>query len=230
MSEPSTVAVSIMAGRTLGFLEGALPGAALIRAMPNTPAAIGRGITVAAPNPRVTASQRELVHTLLSAIGAVEWMSDEGLMDAVTAVSGSGPAYIFLLAECMARAGVAAGLPADLSENARARDGVGLGRVAQPLAAAGRDLARERHLAGRHHRGRARRADGPGRARSADDQGDRRRHPARTRTGGVKLALAALPHPRRARRRLSIMLIARRADRIAPSCQAPIWLRCSPAK
>ena len=113
---PSTVAVSIMAGRTLGFLEGALPGAALIRAMPNTPAAIGRGITVAAPNPCVTASQRELVHTLLSAIGAVEWVSDEGLMDAVTAVSGSGPAYIFLLAECMARAGVAAGLPADLSE------------------------------------------------------------------------------------------------------------------
>jgi pyrroline-5-carboxylate reductase len=113
---PSTVAVSIMAGRTLRFLEDALPGAALIRAMPNTPAAIGRGITVAAPNPRVAAAQRDLVHTLLSAIGAVEWVSDEGLMDAVTAVSGSGPAYIFLLAECMARAGVAAGLPAELSE------------------------------------------------------------------------------------------------------------------
>jgi pyrroline-5-carboxylate reductase len=113
---PSTVAVSIMAGRTLAFLEAALPGAAIIRAMPNTPAAIGRGITVAAPNARVGAGQRALVHTLLTAIGAVEWISDEGLMDAVTAVSGSGPAYVFLLAECMAKAGVAAGLPADLAE------------------------------------------------------------------------------------------------------------------
>ena len=113
---PSTVAVSIMAGRTLRFLEGALPRAALVRAMPNTPAAIGRGITVAVPNARVSAAQRELVHTLLTAIGAVEWVSDEALMDAVTAVSGSGPAYIFLLAECMAKAGVAAGLPAELAD------------------------------------------------------------------------------------------------------------------
>jgi pyrroline-5-carboxylate reductase len=112
----STVAVSIMAGRTLGFLEQALPQrVALIRAMPNTPAAIGRGITVAVPNAQVSPPQRELVHALLSATGAVEWIADEGLMDAVTAVSGSGPAYVFLLAEALASAGAAAGLPADLA-------------------------------------------------------------------------------------------------------------------
>jgi pyrroline-5-carboxylate reductase len=111
-----TVVVSIMAGRTLSFLESALPGRALVRAMPNTPAAIGRGITVAVPNQRVSAAQRACVHALLSAMGSVEWINDETLMDAVTALSGSGPAYVFLLAESMARAGAAAGLPAELSE------------------------------------------------------------------------------------------------------------------
>jgi len=111
-----TVVLSIMAGRTLGFLEGALAQrTALVRAMPNTPAAIGRGITVAVPNVRVSQHQRELVHTLLAATGAVEWVTDEALMDAVTAVSGSGPAYVFLLAEALAQAGVAAGLPHELA-------------------------------------------------------------------------------------------------------------------
>ena len=111
-----TVVVSIMAGRTLQFLEAAFPDTAIVRAMPNTPAAVGRGITVAAPNARVSAQQRELVHALLSAVGAVEWIADEMLMDGVTALSGSGPAYVFLLAEAMAKAGVAAGLPPALAE------------------------------------------------------------------------------------------------------------------
>jgi pyrroline-5-carboxylate reductase len=111
----SSVVVSIMAGKTLGFLERALPNAALVRAMPNTPAAIGRGITVAVGNSRVTAAQRDLAQRLLGATGKVEWVSDEKLMDAVTAVSGSGPAYVFLLAESLTRAGVAAGLPPDLA-------------------------------------------------------------------------------------------------------------------
>jgi pyrroline-5-carboxylate reductase len=111
-----TVVLSIMAGRTLGFLAGALAQrAALVRAMPNTPAAIGRGITVAIANAQVSDRQRELVHALLAATGAVEWVTDETLMDAVTAVSGSGPAYVFLLAEALAQAGVAAGLPRDLA-------------------------------------------------------------------------------------------------------------------
>jgi len=113
---PDTVALSIMAGRTLGFLEGALAQrTALVRAMPNTPAAIGRGITVAAPNAQVSQRQRALVHALLAATGLVEWVTDEGLMDAVTAVSGSGPAYVFLLVETLSAAGAAAGLPPELA-------------------------------------------------------------------------------------------------------------------
>ena len=116
MVGPKTVVVSIMAGRTLAFLEQALPNAAIVRAMPNTPAAIGRGITVAAPNGRVSAAARKLTHSLLAATGGVAWTDDEGLMDAVTAVSGSGPAYVFLLAEALARAGVAAGLPQALAD------------------------------------------------------------------------------------------------------------------
>jgi pyrroline-5-carboxylate reductase len=111
-----TLVVSIMAGRTLGFLAGSLPtGAALVRSMPNTPAAIGRGITVAVAGAGVTPGQRETAHRLLAATGGVEWVEDEALLDAVTAVSGSGPAYVFLLAESLARAGVAAGLPAPLA-------------------------------------------------------------------------------------------------------------------
>ena len=111
-----TLVLSIMAGRTIGFLEKALPaGTAIVRAMPNTPAAIGRGITVAVANGKVTARQRKQASDLLAAIGAVEWVSDETLMDAVTAVSGSGPAYVFLLAEAMTKAGIAAGLPPELA-------------------------------------------------------------------------------------------------------------------
>jgi pyrroline-5-carboxylate reductase len=83
--------------------------------MPNTPAAIGRGITVAVPDARVTAAQRQLAHDLLAASGAVEWVDDEALMDAVTAVSGSGPAYVFHLVEALAKAGAAAGLPPQLA-------------------------------------------------------------------------------------------------------------------
>jgi pyrroline-5-carboxylate reductase len=112
---PSTVVVSIMAGRTLKFLSDALAKpCAIVRAMPNTPAAIGRGITVAVPL-HANEAQRALADRLLSATGAVEWTTDEALMDAVTAVSGSGPAYVFLLAEALTEAGVAAGLPHELA-------------------------------------------------------------------------------------------------------------------
>ena len=107
---PSTLVVSIMAGTTIAALQEVC-GGAVVRAMPNTPAAIGRGITVAVPDVNVSAAQRATADALLRATGAVEWVDDEALMDAVTAVSGSGPAYVFLLAEELARAGVAAGLP-----------------------------------------------------------------------------------------------------------------------
>ena len=110
----STLVVSIMAGMTVAAIEAAC-GGDVVRAMPNTPAAIGRGITVAVAARGVSAAQRATADALLSATGSVEWVDDESLMDAVTAVSGSGPAYVFLLAEELARAGVAAGLPEELA-------------------------------------------------------------------------------------------------------------------
>ena len=110
----STLVVSIMAGTTMASLQEVC-GGKVVRAMPNTPAAIGRGITVAVAARGVSAAQRATADALLRATGSVEWVDDEGLMDAVTAVSGSGPAYVFLLAEELARAGVAAGLPEALA-------------------------------------------------------------------------------------------------------------------
>ena len=110
----ATLVVSIMAGTTIASL-GEVLGGHVVRAMPNTPAAIGRGITVAVAAQDVSTAQRETADGLLRATGLVEWVTDEGLMDAVTAVSGSGPAYVFLLAEELARAGVAAGLPEALA-------------------------------------------------------------------------------------------------------------------
>ena len=111
LAGPDTVVLSIAAGRSLSSFEALLPaGTAVVRAMPNTPSAIGRGITVCVANAAVTARQRQLCGTLLAAVGDVAWIDDEKLMDAVTAVSGSGPAYVFLLAECLAEAGRAAGL------------------------------------------------------------------------------------------------------------------------
>jgi len=110
----ATLVVSIMAGATIASIA-ATCGGAVVRAMPNTPAAIGRGITVAVAAGNVSAAQRSIADALLRATGAVEWVDDETLMDAVTAVSGSGPAYVFLLAEELARAGVEAGLPEELA-------------------------------------------------------------------------------------------------------------------
>ena len=133
---PATVVVSIMAGRTTDFLESALPaGTAIIRSMPNTPAALGRGITVARANPRVTSMQRDLADRLLRASGAVEWITDEKLLDAVTAVSGSGPAYVFLLAEALAGAGRRAGLSEALAAQLAVQTVIGAGRLlAEPGA------------------------------------------------------------------------------------------------
>lgn len=119
---PQTVVLSIAAGRSLASFEKHLPpGAAVVRAMPNTPAAIGRGITGAVANAAVSPKQKSVCGALLSAVGEVLWLDDEALIDAVTAVSGSGPAYVFLLAECLAKAGAAAGLsPEAATQLARA--------------------------------------------------------------------------------------------------------------
>jgi len=113
---PSTVVLSIAAGRTLANLATHLPpGTPIVRAMPNTPAAIGQGMTVACASAEVTRDQALLSNMLLEAVGEVIWIEDESMIDAATAVSGSGPAYVFLLAECLAEAGVAAGLEPELA-------------------------------------------------------------------------------------------------------------------
>ncbi|MBL8564136.1 MAG: pyrroline-5-carboxylate reductase [Hyphomicrobiaceae bacterium] len=117
MAGPETLLLSIAAGRTIASFEHHLPpGAAVVRAMPNTPAAIGRGMTVCVANTAAGEPQRALATALLTAVGEVGWVEDEALMDAVTAVSGSGPAYVFLLAEALAAAGRAQGLDAALAD------------------------------------------------------------------------------------------------------------------
>ena len=131
-----TLVLSIMAGRTLGFLENVLPAqTAIVRAMPNTPAALGRGISTIVANARVSVRQRKVASDLLAAIGKVEWVDDEALLDAVTALSGSGPAYVFLLVEAMTKAGIAAGLPADLAA-----------RLARETVAGSGELLHRSHL------------------------------------------------------------------------------------
>lgn len=117
LADAQTLFLSIAAGRGIAGLEKHLPeGAAVVRAMPNTPAQIGRGITVAIANANVSDEQRALAEKLLTAAGEVVWVDDEALLDPATAVSGSGPAYVFLLAECLAEAGREAGLPPRLAE------------------------------------------------------------------------------------------------------------------
>jgi pyrroline-5-carboxylate reductase len=114
LAGPRTLVISVLAGKTIANISARLPQAhAIVRAMPNLPAAVGRGIAGVAANEMVTQDQRALAEALLGATGRVEWLADEGLIDAVTAVSGSGPAYVFYLAECLAQAGAALGLPAD---------------------------------------------------------------------------------------------------------------------
>ncbi len=113
---PGTLVLSVMAGKTIANMRDRLPRAgAFVRTIPNTPAAVGRGITACFPSPEANAVQRALADQLLKAIGWVEWVEREDLIDAATAVSGSGPAYVFYLAEALATAGAAAGLPPELS-------------------------------------------------------------------------------------------------------------------
>jgi pyrroline-5-carboxylate reductase len=115
-ARPETLFLSIAAGKTIAYFQRHLgAGAVVLRAMPNTPAAIGRGISVAVADRLVSAAQRELAQALLAACGEVAWVEDEDLINAVTALSGGGPAYVFLLIEAMAEAGRKAGLPADLA-------------------------------------------------------------------------------------------------------------------
>lgn len=127
--------LSIAAGKTIATLNGLLGGsAAIIRAMPNTPAAVGAGITVACANTLVSAEQRVFCETLMAAVGEVGWVEDEALIDAVTAVSGSGPAYVFWMTECLAAAGEKAGLDRDLAARLARATVVGSGTLMRQSA------------------------------------------------------------------------------------------------
>jgi pyrroline-5-carboxylate reductase len=116
LAGPDTVVMSVAAGRTIAsFATHLAPGTAIVRTIPNTPAAVGRGVTAAVANAHVTARQRAMCDALLASVGAVRWLEDEALIDVATAVSGSGPAYVFYLAEVLAEAGRKAGLPGDVA-------------------------------------------------------------------------------------------------------------------
>jgi pyrroline-5-carboxylate reductase len=124
--------LSIAAGKPLSFYEEIFgPSRPVIRAMPNTPAAIGHGISVLCANAEVTPEHKHLATGLLEAVGHVSWIEDERLMDAVTAVSGSGPAYVFLLIEELAKAGVSAGLPETLAMNLARQTVIGSAYLAE---------------------------------------------------------------------------------------------------
>jgi len=130
-ARPGTLVLSIAAGRTIaaiGRLLGA--GAPIVRAMPNTPAAVGRGITVAVANAAVTPAMRALAAELLGAVGEVIWTEDESLIDPVTALSGGGPAYVFLLIDTLAAAGEKVGLPPDMARRLARVTVTGAGELA----------------------------------------------------------------------------------------------------
>ena len=136
------VFASIMAGKNVAFMRGLLgQDAAVVRAMPNTPAAVRRGFTVAFAGPGVSAPQRDLVDTLLAATGEVAWVDEEGLLDPVTAVSGGGPAYVFLLTELLERAATQQGIPSDLARRMARATVAGSGAL---LAASTEDAAQLR--------------------------------------------------------------------------------------
>ncbi|WCS28308.1 pyrroline-5-carboxylate reductase [Methylobacterium sp. NMS14P] len=138
-----TLLVSILAGKTVADLRGRLPRArAIVRAMPNLPASIGRGATGACASSEVTPAQRAAAEALFAANGAVAWLADEAQVDAVTAVSGSGPAYVFLLAETLAEAGIAAGLEPDVARSLARATVAGAGALLDASPAEAAELRR----------------------------------------------------------------------------------------
>ena len=136
------VFISIMAGKTVDAVSRMLAApAAIVRAMPNTPAAVRQGITVAYAAAAVTPAQKTLADTLLAATGEIAWVAQEGLLDPVTAISGGGPAYVFLLTELMEQAGLDQGLPPALARQMARQTVIGSAAL---LAASDEDAAQLR--------------------------------------------------------------------------------------
>lgn len=143
-ADAGALMISIAAGRSTAFFRQHLGDSAkIIRCMPNTPAAIGEGITGAFALPAVTAEDRALADSLLSPVGEVIWLDDETLLDAVTALSGSGPAYVFLLVECMAAAGEQLGLAPDIAMKLARQTVIGSAALAKAEAATPASFLRE---------------------------------------------------------------------------------------
>lgn len=136
--------LSIAAGIRAATLQAGLGGdARIVRAMPNTPAAVGEGVSVAVPSGPVGEDDRALADALLAAAGAVVWVADEALLDGVTAVSGSGPAYVFHLVEALAAAGIGAGLPEALATELAERTVLGAAALMKQSGQSAQDLRRQ---------------------------------------------------------------------------------------
>ncbi|MFM9976349.1 MAG: pyrroline-5-carboxylate reductase [Beijerinckiaceae bacterium] len=144
LTHADTLLISVLAGKTIADIKLRSPGVkAIVRAMPNTPASVGRGITGCVASAEVSEDQKALADTLLRAIGKVEWVPHEDLIDVVTALSGSGPAYVFHLVECMAVAGIRFGLEPDLAMRLARATVEGAGELLFQDAATPADVLRE---------------------------------------------------------------------------------------
>ena len=160
LADGRAMLLTIAAGKTIAFYQDLLgPGAAIVRGMPNTPAAIGKGITALAANEVVGSAQRQLCESLMAAVGQVLWLEDDGLMDSVTAVSGSGPAYVFLLIECLAAAAVKVGFEKEPGRTSGIGDGCRRRRLRHGFGYGPGGTATPGHQSRRHHASRAGSAD-----------------------------------------------------------------------
>lgn len=131
----NSLILSIAAGKTISFYEDIFGvTTSIIRAMPNTPALIGKGMSVLCANQNVKEHQLQLASNLMACVGLVEWLTDESLMDAVTAVSGSGPAYIFHLIEALTASGISVGLAPELAETLARQTVIGSAALAESQA------------------------------------------------------------------------------------------------
>jgi len=128
---PDQLVVSIVAGTTIDTIAEALKHGAVVRAMPNTPAQIGEGITVWTASSAVSESQKDAARSILAALGSEVFVTDEGLIDMATAVSGSGPAYFFLVMEALADAATDIGLPREIAEKLVSRTALGASRLVE---------------------------------------------------------------------------------------------------
>ena len=155
MLPDGALVLSIAAGVTIAALEAVAPGRPVVAAMPNTGALVGRGAAAIAPGQHVTELDLEVCERVLGSVGVVVRVP-EGQLDAVTGLSGSGPAYVFLVAEAMIEAGVLVGLPRDTSEQLVRQTLLGAATLLADGDATPESLRARGHVAGRHHRRRPR--------------------------------------------------------------------------